>query len=409
VRFGDAPTVAALLRPRIRIGSGRYQDAAKMAVPLALECRPARRMARFRCDPGRTPIRGRDGAGTLVESPDSNLGRGFQMLAAASHRATPAHIIRRRVLRTPIALALTAAALSVVVPDAAVATAPVPCSNAGGGHFNCGFYPRAGAPVQAADGRTVGTLHRGTNWVICQRVGGRVTSGPYYNNNWAWTLADNNRWGWVNAVWGQGGANNGPFGGVPVCGGAQGNPPGAAGPTPPPPAVPPPSTIPAAWSNGPVNAPAWRPSKRNHSSISCGARSIPADLRPESVSRGWTARTQAIVTVIRGPQFGWTNVGGAANGTQTGHISGSYHYCGRGIDAFAPGVRAGTRATGAGLRASWRLANWAAHNAPALRVSQVIFYDLIWTADGGGWRRYTNDGGSGNTRQHRDHVHLSVY
>ena len=158
-----------------------------------------------------------------------------------------------------------------------------------------------------------------------------------------------------------------------------------------------------------MNAAPWRPAKRTYSSITCGSRSIPSDLRPESVSHGWTARTQAIVNVIRGPLFRWTSVGGAANGTQTGHISGSYHYCGRAVDSFAPGVRAGTRASGAGLSASWRLANWAAHNAAALHVSQVIFYDLIWTADGGGWSRYTNSGGSSNTLQHRDHVHISVY
>jgi len=156
------------------------------------------------------------------------------MFALASQ--SPPSRTCRRALRIPIALALASAALSAAGADVAAAAAPVPCTGAGSGRFNCNFYPSAGAPVQTADGRTVGTLHRGTNWVICQRVGGRVTSGPYYNNNWAWTLADNNRWGWVNAVWGQGGANNGPFGGVPGCGAAQGNPPGIGGtPTPPPP------------------------------------------------------------------------------------------------------------------------------------------------------------------------------
>lgn len=168
-------------------------------------------------------------------------------------------------------------------------------------------------------------------------------------------------------------------------------------------------TFPPAWSNGPVNALPWPTQKRHYSSITCGSGSIPATLRPESVTRGWTARTQAIAAVIRGPLFGWRSVGGGADGTRRGHISASYHYCGRAIDAFAPGVRQATRAAGAGLRASWRLANWAAHYAPSLNVSQVIFYDRIWTADRGGWRPYTNPGGSGNTRQHRDHVHISVY
>jgi hypothetical protein len=60
------------------------------------------------------------------------------------------------------------------------------------------------------------------------------------------------------------------------------------------------------------------------------------------------------------------------------------------------------------------LANWAAHNAAALNVSQVIFYDHIWTVAKGGWRPYTNPDLSKkpndeNTLQHRDHVHISVY
>lgn len=172
--------------------------------------------------------------------------------------------------------------------------------------------------------------------------------------------------------------------------------------------------LPAAWSNGPVNAPAWLPKMVSHDSITCSSREIPAGLRPESVTQGWTARTQAIVNIIRGPLFGWKNVGGGATGDQTGHIIGSYHYCGRAIDSFAPGVLWKTRATGTGLSASWRLANWAAHNAAALNVSEVIFYDLIWTAAKGGWRPYRNSGLSEkpdeeNSLQHRDHVHISVY
>jgi hypothetical protein len=172
---------------------------------------------------------------------------------------------------------------------------------------------------------------------------------------------------------------------------------------------PPPAAFPAAWSNGPVQAAPWHPALRSYSSITCGDTSIPADLPPQSVSKGWTARTQAIVNIIRGPAFGWPNVGGGANGSHSGHVRNSYHYCGRALDAFAPGSRAGGRATGAALAASWRLANWAAHNAAALHVTQVIFYDRIWTAHGGGWRPYSNPNGSGDTLQHRDHVHLSVF
>jgi hypothetical protein len=218
----------------------------------------------------------------------------------------------------------------------------------------------------------------------------KSTSVGPYNNRW-WTRLRSGVW-----------VNNGYLRGGVKMGIGDCRAPRNDGPRPV-------ATHPPAWSNGPVNARPWRPTKRSHRSISCGSRSIPAGLRPESVRRGWTARTQAIVNILRGPVFGWRSVTGAATGGRSGHVNNSYHYCGRAIDAFAPGVRQGTRATGAGLRASWRMANWAAHNAAALRVSQVIFYDRIWTADHGSWRRYTNPGGSGNTRQHRDHVHLSVY
>jgi hypothetical protein len=175
-----------------------------------------------------------------------------------------------------------------------------------------------------------------------------------------------------------------------------------------PPAAP---ALPAAWSNGPVDAAPWRPTLRRHSSISCGDRSIPANLPPQSVARGWTARTQALIKNIRGPAFGWTNMSGAANGSRSGHVRDSFHYCGRAVDAFAPGARAGSPVVGTPLSASWRVANWAAHNAAALNISQVIFYDRKWTARGGGWRPYTNPGTSADrdTLQHRDHVHISVY
>jgi hypothetical protein len=78
--------------------------------------------------------------------------------------------------------------------------------------------------------------------VLCQQAGGRVTAGPYFNSNWAWTLADNLKYGWVNAVYASGGDNDGPFGGgVPNCNNAHGAPPGGAGSVPPPPPPGPPA------------------------------------------------------------------------------------------------------------------------------------------------------------------------
>ena len=190
-----------------------------------------------------------------------------------------------------------------------------------------------------------------------------------------------------------------------------------APPAKPAPAIspsPPPQGFPAAWSNGPVDARKWRPRLRFHKIITCGDRKIPAGLRPQSRERGWTARTRLIVKLLRGSTFGWTNLGGAATGSRTGHIDDSFHYCGRAIDSYAPGAVAGIPVARRAWRASWRMANWAAHSASALKISQVIFYDRVWSAARGGWRPYVNEdlessSTDPDTLQHRDHVHISVY
>jgi peptidoglycan hydrolase-like protein with peptidoglycan-binding domain len=181
--------------------------------------------------------------------------------------------------------------------------------------------------------------------------------------------------------------------------------PGTGSPSPAPGS----GAFPAAWSNGPVNAPIWHPSLISHSSIECGSKSIPAGLQPESVSQGWTARTQRVASMVSGSLFNWREVNGRVD--RTVRAPSSNHYCGRAIDAFPPGVRFGSVASGNGLREGWRLANWAAHNAQAQNISEVIFFDRIWTVarSSEGWRPYTNPMGSTNTLQHRDHVHISVY
>lgn len=157
-----------------------------------------------------------------------------------------------RSIRSPLVSALLAiAALAATGAANASAAAPAACSAAGGGKYNCDFYlagdgQSSGTPVNGPDGGLVGYLHKGTNWVICQRVGNRVTSGVYYNDNWAYTLADNNQPGWVNAVYASGGDNDGPFGGgVPPCGTKHGSPPGAASAAPPPAPKPPPRKAPS--------------------------------------------------------------------------------------------------------------------------------------------------------------------
>jgi hypothetical protein len=158
------------------------------------------------------------------------------MMTQACARTT---LVRRYVAATTTA-ALASMAVGVGV---AAAADPVPCTAIGAGKFNCSFYvagdgKTGGAPVQAG-ATTVGYLHKGTNWVRCQQIGGRATVGPYFNNNWAWTLADNNKSGWVNAVYASGGDNDGPFGGgVPNCNNAQGAPPSGPSTSPAAPAVP---------------------------------------------------------------------------------------------------------------------------------------------------------------------------
>jgi hypothetical protein len=154
---------------------------------------------------------------------------------------------RRLLAALPPALAL----LLGVVAAAAAAPAPVPSSSVGGGHYDCQFYPggdgiSGGAPVLEGNGNRIGYLNEGTNWVTCQQLGGKATSGSYYNHYWAYTEANDQKWGWVSAVWAGGGDNDGSFANVPNCNGAHGNPPGVSSPPPPTPApTPPPAPTPA--------------------------------------------------------------------------------------------------------------------------------------------------------------------
>jgi hypothetical protein len=183
---------------------------------------------------------------------------------------------RRRSALLPVALFATLA----LAPAAHAAPASVPCSAVGGGHFNCTFYPSGdglsgGAPVLNAAGARVGYLNHGTNWVVCQQVGGRQTSGGFYNDVWAWTEANDQSWGWVSAVWAQGGDNDGPFGGgVPNCGNAHGAAPGAAAPHPAPTPTPQPQPTPTTPAPTPTPAPQPAPQPK------------PGTVLPEPVNMG---------------------------------------------------------------------------------------------------------------------------
>jgi hypothetical protein len=143
------------------------------------------------------------------------------------------------------ALALAAAPVALAGP------APVPCTNVGGGHYQCTWYVPGdgihGGALVVVGTTTVGYLHKGTNWILCQQTGGDVHDAAGDRNHWyGWTVADNGRSGWASALEAQGGDDYGPFGGgTPNCNGAHGSPPSYTGLWGSPPATPAPTPTPA--------------------------------------------------------------------------------------------------------------------------------------------------------------------
>jgi Putative metal-binding motif len=152
-------------------------------------------------------------------------------------------------MRRGILLLLTAVA-TLLAAEAAHAQAPVPCNNIGGGMYECDWYVpgdgiRGGALVVRGTS-TVGYLHFGRNWIICQQMGGDVRNAAGDRNHWyGWTQADNGEWGWASPLEARGGDDYGPFALAPNCNGAHGSPPTYTGiwGQPPPPAPPTPSDL----------------------------------------------------------------------------------------------------------------------------------------------------------------------
>ena len=182
----------------------------------------------------------------------------------------------------------------------ASAQAPVPCSGIGGGKYNCQWYPPGngitGGSLVVRDRTTVGYLHQGTNWVICQQRGGTVDTLQGYRNHWfAWTEADNGATGWASAVEAQGGDDFGGFGGgVPNCNGAHPGLPTWSGrwgspPPPPPPPTPPTSDVDRDGVLPPVDC-----NDRN-ASIRPGAHDVAGNGVDENCNgRDATARVRAV-------------------------------------------------------------------------------------------------------------------
>ncbi|HEY7621884.1 MAG TPA: hypothetical protein VH834_19065 [Solirubrobacteraceae bacterium] len=304
--------------------------------------------------------------------------------------------IHERVARRPGVLVAAAAALAAVVVGAGVAeaAAPVPCSPRGGGKYNCSFYvpgngKSGGSPVQAGP-RTVGYLHKGTNWVTCQQVGGRVTRGEFFNNNWAWTLADNNKAGWVNAVYASGGDNDGPFRGVPNCNGSHGAPPGAAGA----PAPKPPPKRPSSGKKFPGDMTSARDRARYD------------DAGPwnggANCSGGFTVGAKRLQDWIR-YQFGAQDIGGYNCRPNTADTSKtSIHGVGRANDWFR---NAGNPAQAAQVRRFMR--RMSARGAAMARAMGIQYW--IWNHQ---QYQVRNTGVArssyGGPNPHTDHIHIEM-
>jgi hypothetical protein len=299
--------------------------------------------------------------------------------------------VKPRSARFALAVVAAAAAGGAFAPGAAAA-APVPCTAIGGGKFNCSFYVAgdgrtAGSPVQVGS-TTVGYLHKGTNWVVCQQVGGRVTVGRYYNNNWAWTLADNSRWGWVNAVHASGGDNDGPFGGgVPNCANAHGAPPGGGGSVPTPPPPPPQSGFPADVTSAPDRA------RYDDAAAWNGGRNC---------SRGFQRGAQRLQDWIRA-NYGPQRIGGYSCRRNTADRSRtSIHGVGRANDWFRNANNAREAAQVVSFIA--RMSAGGAAMARAMGVQYWIWNRQQYTVRNTGVTRSRY----GGPNPHTDHIHIEV-
>jgi hypothetical protein len=144
---------------------------------------------------------------------------------------------------------IAGALLALAVADPALGQAEVPCTNVGGGKFECDWYRAgngfSGGSIVAVGTTTVGYLPKGRNWIVCEQKGGDMHSPEGYRNHWfGWTQAENGTWGWASALDASGGDDYGSFGGgTPPCNGAHGTPPAYTGlwgsPPTPQPAPPP--------------------------------------------------------------------------------------------------------------------------------------------------------------------------
>jgi hypothetical protein len=202
---------------------------------------------------------------------------------------------------------LAAAFLLAAASPAVAAPAQVPCTNIGGGHYECSWYrpgdgKTAGSLVVVGT-TTVGYLHQGRNWIVCQQLGGDMRNPEGDRNNWyAWTLADNDKWGWASPLDASGGDDYGNFGGgTPNCEGAHGSPPTwtgvwGVGPDPGSPGTPTPVPAPNADTDQ-DGYPAGVDCNDLNNSVHPGAPDFPGDSVDQDCSGADTAgRLSAVVS-----------------------------------------------------------------------------------------------------------------
>jgi hypothetical protein len=116
-----------------------------------------------------------------------------------------------------------------------------------------------------------------------------------------------------------------------------------------------------------------------------------------------TGLTPDAVLVVRCAveHFQITNIGGRATG---GHVSGSDHYTGRGVDLMVTDWQTAT-----GARLGDGVAAYYVDNAEAFGITYLIWRGQIWSAARPAWRQYSHpDGRTDPTALHMDHLHISV-
>jgi hypothetical protein len=157
----------------------------------------------------------------------SGPGMGFEVGPTGRQSVRRASL--RVVVRSCVIFGLTLGAEA-----AAAAPAPVPCSAIGGGKYECDWWRpgdgRSGGAIVVRDGKVVGYLHQGRNWITCQQAGAAVHNEDGDHNRWyGWTQSDYGDWGWASALDARGGDDYGKFSGAPSCENAHGSAPGVGG------------------------------------------------------------------------------------------------------------------------------------------------------------------------------------